>query len=57
MALDEPKEHDLTFSDRGVTFTIDKDLFERLKSIQIDFKDSGFQITSGVPVGGDSCNC
>jgi iron-sulfur cluster assembly protein len=53
MALDELKGKDQTFTDKGITFLIDKDLLEKAKPIGIDFVESvgrsGFKITSSVP--------
>jgi iron-sulfur cluster assembly protein len=65
MALDEPqKEKDLTFTEQGVSFAIDKDLMEKVKPIMIDFVESpdgsGFKITSSLAAGagcGSSCAC
>jgi len=64
MALDEPQGKDFTVKDRGVTFTVEKDLFEKAKPIGIDFVESaggsGFKITSSLATGdgcGDSCAC
>lgn len=37
MALDEPKEDDQVFTERGVTFLIEKALFDRAKPISIDY--------------------
>ena len=68
MALDEPKENDEVFTDRGVTFLIEKALFERVKPIRIDYTHSalgsGYTLKSelmkdmkGVNVGcHDICN-
>ncbi len=53
MAQDEPQGKDMTFTDRGITFAIDKDLFEEAKPICVDFKEapegSDFKITSSLP--------
>ena len=64
MALDEPQEKDMTFTDKGITFAVEKDLFEKAKPIRIDFVESaggsGFKITSSLASGGgcgDSCGC
>jgi iron-sulfur cluster assembly protein len=64
MALDEPREKDFTVTDRGVTFAVEKDLFEKVKPILIDFVESaggsGFKITSNLASArgcGDSCGC
>jgi Fe-S cluster assembly iron-binding protein IscA len=59
MALDEPQENDVNFTDQGITFAIDKELFEKAKPIRIDFLESpggsGFQLTSSLPAGGGCC--
>ena len=59
MALDEPQENDLTFVDRGITFAVDKDLFDKAKPICVDFVEavggSGFQLTSSLPTCGGCC--
>ena len=56
MALDEPKEDDATFIDQGISFTINKVLFEEVRPIGIDFVESpdgsGFAITSNLSAGG-----
>jgi iron-sulfur cluster assembly protein len=64
MALDEPQDKDMTFTDKGVTFAVEKDLFEKAKPIGIDFVEStggsGFKITSSLAMGdgcGSSCSC
>jgi iron-sulfur cluster assembly protein len=59
MALDEPKENDLIFSEQDIAFAINKDLLEEAKPIRLDFIEaggrSGFQFTSSLPAG--SCGC
>lgn len=59
MALDEPQENDVTFTDQGITFAIDKALLEEAKPIRIDFVESptgsGFALTSSLPTGGGCC--
>ncbi len=62
MAQDEPQEKDMTFTYRGITFAIDKDLFEEAKPICVDFRESAggsdFKISSSLATGagcGDSC--
>ena len=64
MALDEPQEKDMTFTDKGVTFAVEKALFEKAKPIRVDFiesaKGSGFKLTSSLATGdgcADSCEC
>ena len=59
MALDEPKESDVTFNDQGITFAIEKDLFKQADPIGIDFVETpggaGFSLTSKLPKGGVCC--
>lgn len=63
MALDEPQETDLTFTDRGINYLIDKNLFDEVKPINIDFIDQagrpGYKIVSSLPAakGCDSGCC
>jgi Fe-S cluster assembly iron-binding protein IscA len=40
MALDEPQESDVTFTDQNITFAIDRDLSEKAKPIRVDFVES-----------------
>lgn len=59
MALDEPHENDFTFIDQGITFAIEKKLFEEARPIRVDFIESldgsGFQFRSNLPSGGGCC--
>jgi len=52
MVPDEPHDDDMTFTDKGLTFLVSKELFERVKPIRVDFVDSpmgsGFQISSNL---------
>jgi Fe-S cluster assembly iron-binding protein IscA len=64
MALDEPQENDVTHMDGGITFAIEKDLFEQVRPIRVDFVESpdgsGFQLSSSLPKSGgcgSSCEC
>ncbi|MDD5205849.1 MAG: hypothetical protein CVU64_00090 [Deltaproteobacteria bacterium HGW-Deltaproteobacteria-21] len=66
MALDEPKESDEIVKNDGVTYMIDKDLYNQAKPISVDFVESaygsGFSIRSklksdGGGCGSTSCSC
>ena len=63
MALDEPKEGDETFKDNGVNYLVEKNLYEQVKPINVDFVESamgsGFSITSNMSQGNScgSCSC
>ena len=64
MALDESQEKDLVFTDRDIQFLVDKDLFEEVKPIRVDFIESvggsGFKLISSLQASagcGGSCDC
>jgi len=40
MALDEPKDNDEIIKDNDITYLIEKELFNQVKPINIDFIDS-----------------
>ena len=59
MALDEPKTDDEVVENNGVTFLMEKDLFEKAKPVNVDFVEgamgSGFSISSNLQLGGGNC--
>ena len=65
MALDESRENDQEFDDRGLKFVIENSLYDRVKPITVDYvtsaMGSGFNIMSNMPVKpsscGSSCSC
>ena len=64
MALDEPKDDDQIFDDKGIKFLIEKELFEQVKPVNVDYIDtargSGFKVTSSLSAEsacGTSCSC
>lgn len=52
MALDESTTGDEVFEDRGIKFLVEKNLFEKVKPITVDFiatpQGSGFKLTSSL---------
>jgi len=50
MALDEPRENDEVFDSDGITYVIDKGLFDQVKPIKVDFVDSAFRIWFFHPI-------
>jgi Fe-S cluster assembly iron-binding protein IscA len=52
MALDEPKDNDEIFSEKGLTFLVDKELLVTAKPISIEFVETptggGFAIKSAL---------
>jgi Fe-S cluster assembly iron-binding protein IscA len=63
MALDEPKVNDEIIKESDITYLIEKDLYDKVKPINIDFTDSamgsGFSITSNMSKEDScgSCSC
>ena len=61
MALDEPKEDDEVMKENGITYLVNKQLFEQIKPINVDFIESamgaGFSITSSLNSGGACGSC
>ena len=59
MAVDEPRDNDQEFDDRGIKFVVEKSLYERAKPIKVDYVNSemgsGFDITSNLPVQPSAC--
>jgi iron-sulfur cluster assembly protein len=63
MALDESKENDEVFNDKGLTYVVEKSLYDNAKPIKIDYVSSpmgeGFNIASSMQTGascGSSCS-
>ena len=60
MALDEPKENDEVVKDNGITYLVNKELFEQAKPINVDFTDTamgaGFSISSNLNSDGGGCS-
>lgn len=64
LALDEPQADDEVFNVGGITYTIDKKLYEQVKPISVDYvetpRGSGYKITANTAnLGQDcgSCSC
>ncbi|HPC73569.1 MAG TPA: hypothetical protein P5551_02150 [Syntrophales bacterium] len=61
MALDESNEKDETFKVDGLTFMIEKELFEMVKPVKIDFietsRGSGYMIESNLKKGEGCGGC
>jgi iron-sulfur cluster assembly protein len=61
MALDEPREDDQVFDESGITYIVNKQLFEQVKPIQIDFvktdRGSGYRISANLAMVQGSCSC
>jgi Fe-S cluster assembly iron-binding protein IscA len=59
LALDESKDNDEVFNDDGLTFVIEKEFFEKIKPVKVDFIESpmgaGFNIESSMPKPESSC--
>jgi Fe-S cluster assembly iron-binding protein IscA len=61
MVLDEPLADDEVFKKDGMTYTINKQLYEQVNPIQVDYietaKGSGYRITSNLQKSCGSCSC
>jgi len=61
MALDEPKDDDEIMDNNGITFLVNKQLFEQVKPVKVDFVESaygsGFSIVSGLAKGEACGSC
>lgn len=61
MALDEPKENDEVMDNNGITYLVEKSLFEQVKPITVDFVESamgaGFSIQSSLQKGEGCGSC
>ncbi len=59
MALDEQRNEDEVFDEKGTKFVIEKDLWEQAKPINIDFittpQGSGFKLSSNLSSAGGGC--
>ncbi len=59
MALDEPADSDETFTEKNLTFLVNKKLFDEVKPISIDFVEShmgaGFMVRSALSDKEDGC--
>jgi hypothetical protein len=58
MALDEPRDGDLTEEIDGFTYLINEAFMEKVKPIKVDFMDIGFKLSCGVDfnAGGGGCS-
>jgi len=63
MALDESRDEDAIFDVEGLTYVIEKGLFERINPVKVDYVESpmgsGFSISSAMqrPDSCGSCSC
>ena len=51
MALDEPKDTDITYDVNGFQFIMDKEFDEKAKPVTVDFLGYGFKISSNIDFG------
>lgn len=58
MALDEPRDGDLTEEIDGFTYLINEDFMEKVKPIKVDFMDIGFKLSCNADfkAGGGGCS-
>ena len=60
MALDESRHEDVIFDEKGLTYVIEKELFQRVSPIKVDYVDTpvgaGFSISSDMDRP-EACGC
>ncbi len=61
MVLDEPSADDEIFKESGITFAINKDLYEQVKPINLEYietdRGAGYRINSNMQKSCGSCSC
>jgi Fe-S cluster assembly iron-binding protein IscA len=61
MVLDEPTADDEIFREAGISFAINKKLYEEVKPIQLEYlqtgRGSGYKISSNMQKSCGSCSC
>ena len=64
MALDESQDDDKVFTDKGITFLVNSQLFDKVQPINVDYittvQGSGFKVASALDAGaacGPTCSC
>lgn len=48
MALDEPRDTDNVYEIDGFKYIVDREFFEQVKPIKVDFTEMGFKLDCGV---------
>lgn len=54
MALDDQKPSDTVFNFAGIDYLVDSDFLKEASPIEVDFRESGFSITSSLKLEGCS---
>jgi Fe-S cluster assembly iron-binding protein IscA len=57
MALDAPKETDVTFVVGGFDYIVDRDLLDHLQPLTIDYTAMGFKVTGRLTPGSATSGC
>jgi len=57
LAMDEKNDADEVFDVQGYTFLVEKELCEKGKPFAIDMTHMGFEVQSGLELGGGGCGC
>ena len=59
LALDELRDDDEVFDDRELKFVVEKDFYEKIKPIKVDYVETpmgaGFNISSNMPKPESTC--
>lgn len=57
LALDEPAANDEVFNEAGFTFSVEKELLQKIGGVSIDFGYMGFMVTPEVPLAQQGGGC
>ena len=57
LGIDQKRDNDELYEFAGIEYVIDKSFLEQAQPIKVDFGDTGFQISSAIPVGGGCGGC
>lgn len=59
LVLDEPREEDEVFQEGGITYVIQKELYEQVKPIHLDYvqtsRGEGYRISANLDKSCGSC--
>ena len=57
MALDEKADTDMVYRVADVEYLVDKELLKQAQPIVVDYRETGFSISSNLKLGGGCSSC
>ena len=59
LALDELRDNDVSFDDRGLTFVVEEEFYNKVKPIKVDYTETpmgaGFNISANMEKSESTC--